>query len=135
MEKNFDSSAILKGVGIDLTLISRYSDMDEERQARFAKFVLSQDELDTYNSAKTKEQKDQRLAVFFCAKEAVSKALGTGFAGVSPRSIIIRSDEKGRPYVSLKDNALKAADELGITGIKVSVSHEGGYVTVMAVAV
>ncbi|NLW69894.1 MAG: holo-ACP synthase [Eubacteriaceae bacterium] len=131
MIKSFDNTVGIRGVGIDMTAISRYTEMPEEKQLRFAKFVLSEDELEKYESSR---KKDQQLAVYFCAKEAVSKALGTGFAGVAPRSIILREDEKGRPFICLRDSALKTAEKLGITAIHVSVTHETGTVAVIAIA-
>ena len=64
-----------------------------------------------------------RMAGLFAAKEAVSKALGTGFSqGIGPRDIEICHRESGAPYAVLHGAAEKRRKELG-GRIHVSVSH------------
>lgn len=63
------------------------------------------------------------LAVRWAAKEAVSKALGTGFVGVSWREIEILPDHRGKPLVYLSGRAAERARELGLTNWSVSLSH------------
>ena len=62
----------------------------------------------------------------FAAKEAISKALGTGFIGLSPLDIEIREDENGTPYSIVKgrENII----------FHLSISHEKEYSIAMAVA-
>ena len=68
------------------------------------------------------------LAVNFAAKEAASKALGTGFAeGINPLEIEILRNEKGEPKVRLYENAQKAFLEKQGKNIFVSLSHEKEY--------
>ncbi|MBP3886411.1 MAG: holo-ACP synthase [Cellulosilyticum sp.] len=76
----------------------------------------------------------ETLAGFFAAKEAVSKALGTGFRSFGMRDIEIVPNAIGKPEVYLYDNAKKLADELGITTIHVTISHCKAYATAFAVA-
>jgi holo-[acyl-carrier protein] synthase len=72
----------------------------------------------------------------FAAKEAVVKALGTGFSGdVTWRGIEILRRETGAPYVRLSGDVLEFADELGVTGWFVSISHCGELTTASAIAV
>ena len=76
----------------------------------------------------------RRLAGDFAVKEAVSKALGTGFAGFAPSEIEVLRDEYGKPYVKLYDRAAALAEEAGISRIHVSISDISGLVCAFAVA-
>lgn len=72
----------------------------------------------------------------FAGKEAVAKALGTGFAGdITWRGIEILRGEAGAPYVRLSGEVLELARELGITGWLVSISHCGELATASVIAV
>lgn len=74
------------------------------------------------------------VAGLFAAKEAVLKALGTGWSeGMAFRDVEIRSDEKGRPEVVLHGTARVRAESLGATGCRVSISHDGGIAVATAV--
>jgi holo-[acyl-carrier protein] synthase len=68
-----------------------------------------------------------RLAARFAAKEATSKALGTGIGDICWVDIEVRSDERGRPYLVLYDSAVKVAAELGISNWQLSLSHTQDY--------
>jgi holo-[acyl-carrier protein] synthase len=72
----------------------------------------------------------------FAGKEAVVKALGTGFAGeITWRGIEILRRESGAPYVRLSDEVLEFAESLGVTDWFISISHCGEIVTASALAV
>jgi holo-[acyl-carrier protein] synthase len=72
----------------------------------------------------------------FAGKEAVVKALGTGFAGdLTWRGIEILRRENGAPYVRLSDEVLAFAKGLGITDWFISISHCDEIVTASAIAV
>jgi holo-[acyl-carrier protein] synthase len=72
----------------------------------------------------------------FAAKEAVVKALGTGFIGeITWRNIEILRQESGAPGVHLSDEALAFARGLGVTSWFISISHCGGIATASAIAV
>lgn len=74
------------------------------------------------------------LAGYFAAKEAVSKALGTGFNKITPSEIEIVNNALGKPFVNLYGNAKKKAQELGITAVHVSISHTKEHAIALAVA-
>jgi holo-[acyl-carrier protein] synthase len=59
----------------------------------------------------------------FAGKEAVAKALGTGFRGFSPKDIEILRTEVGLPYVVLYGKALEISKQLGVKNIQISISH------------
>lgn len=77
---------------------------------------------------------EKRLAGDFAVKEAVTKALGTGFRGISLQEIECLRDEKGAPYVRLYGRAEALKRELGISRIHVSIADTKDYVTAVAVA-
>ncbi|HVB14004.1 MAG TPA: holo-ACP synthase [Candidatus Dormibacteraeota bacterium] len=65
----------------------------------------------------------ERLAVRFAAKEAATKALGTGLRGISPREIEVVSAPNGRPRLQLHGRAHSRARALGLTSMSVSLTH------------
>jgi holo-[acyl-carrier protein] synthase len=69
----------------------------------------------------------ERLAGRFAAKEAVLKALGTGFgAGVAFTDVAIHRAPGAAPEVRLSGGAAKVAAALGVTAWRLSISHAGG---------
>ncbi len=74
------------------------------------------------------------LAVRFAAKEAVSKALGTGIVGMAWRDIEVVPDPRGKPLVVLHNRAKARAAELGLTAFEISLSHSRDMAIAMVVA-
>lgn len=89
----------------------------ERHGQRFLRKVYTDREI-TYCSGRPSE-----LAARFAAKEAISKALGTGLNGIFWRDMEILSDLLGKPQVILHRNALVRAKELGIIELGVSLAH------------
>lgn len=82
------------------------------------------------------QDKPHRLAARLAAKEAVSKALGTGIGDVSWKEIEIRvNNPRKRPVLILYGAAAKLSEEMGIKEWDVSLSHSREYATAMAVAI
>lgn len=68
----------------------------------------------------------QSAAVMFAAKEAVAKALGTGFGdGIMPGQIEVTHTENGAPGIRLNGRARKRLDEMGGGEVLISLTHEG----------
>lgn len=65
----------------------------------------------------------QSAAGIFAAKEAVSKALGTGFGPISFQEVEIVWDENGKPSVKLTGRALMKLQEMGGKQVLVSITH------------
>jgi holo-[acyl-carrier protein] synthase len=65
----------------------------------------------------------ERLATRFAAKEAASKALGTGLRGISPTEIEVVSADNGQPQLRLHGRARERAETLGIVSMSVSLTH------------
>ncbi|WP_458758583.1 holo-ACP synthase [Afipia sp. TerB] len=77
----------------------------------------------------------ERLAGRFAAKEAVLKALGTGYgAGVSFKDVVVRRNSGCPPEVVLCGGAALAAAAMGIVDWKLSISHAGGMAIASAIA-
>lgn len=77
-------------------------------------------------------KKAESAAGYFAAKEAVVKALGTGFSGINWRDVeIVKVDSK--PIVVLHNRALEIADIKGVKNILISISHCRDYATATAV--
>lgn len=74
-----------------------------------------------------------QLAGNFCVKEAVAKALGTGFSGFEPIDIEVLRDDYGKPEVYLYGGAKKRFDELDCAKIHVSISDIKDLVSAVAV--
>lgn len=73
-------------------------------------------------------------AARFAAKEAIVKALGTGFRGFKWKDIEIVKDKLGKPEVLLHNNAEKVAQESGIEKVMLSISHSRDYAVAQAIA-
>lgn len=70
----------------------------------------------------------------YAAKEAIAKALGTGFSqGVTWRQIEVLRDESGVPMVRLHGAAGERAEQLGISRWMVSLSHTGTHAMASAI--
>ncbi len=65
----------------------------------------------------------QSAAGIFAAKEAVSKALGTGFGPISLQEVEIIWNENGKPSVKLTGRALMKLQEMGGKQVLVSITH------------
>ena len=98
---------MILGIGIDLVDIFRINKILEKYPSQFAKRVLGKRELGTYekilfSSLSSKEKANRFIAKRFAAKEAVSKAFGTGLRGqVSFKAIEVINDKLGKPHVVL----------------------------------
>jgi len=93
------------GTGVDIVEIKRFKNMQEK--TRFMQRVFSVREQD-YLAGKD----IQSMAGLFAVKEAVAKALGTGFRGFFPCDIEILHDKNGRPIVRLHGRAKATANKL-----------------------
>lgn len=109
---------MIKGIGTDIELISRIQ-AAIEKEAFLSRF-FSDNEIEYF---KKRNNAAQSVAGCFCAKEAVSKALGTGFSGFSLRDIEVLHDDLGKPYIKLFNGAQRLFERLGGNSIQVSISH------------
>jgi len=113
--------------GVDIIEIERIQQALERHARRFLRRVYTAGERSKYGD------RVPELAVRFAGKEAVSKVLGTGFAGIAWREIEILNDSRGKPVVSLSGRAQARAIELGIQHIEISLSHSREYAVAFAI--
>ena len=76
---------------------------------------------------------DQSLASHFAAKEALGKALGTGFAGIALKDIMVINHRSGRPEFQVVGTAMEALEKNGANRIHLSLTHEQDYAVAMVV--
>ncbi|MBI2848952.1 MAG: holo-ACP synthase [Chloroflexi bacterium] len=74
------------------------------------------------------------LAARFAAKEAISKALGTGMRGVAWREMEILPDGKGKPLLRLYGRARQRAEAIGLDEFALSLSHSHSLAIAFVVA-
>jgi holo-[acyl-carrier protein] synthase len=109
------------GVGTDIVECLRIAQMIERHGELFISRVYTDHEIE-YCAAR--KAATQHYAGRWAAKEAVLKALGTGWArGLSWRDIEIRNDRHGAPTVVLRAGAREVAEQAGITKVHVTISH------------
>ncbi|MDY7109736.1 MAG: holo-ACP synthase [Planctomycetota bacterium] len=121
------------GHGIDLVEIARIEGMLAEHGARFRQRCFTDAE-QAYAEA-AGGRRAERYAARFAAKEAVLKALGTGWRdGIAWTDIEIVSEPSGRPGVTLGGRCAEIASELGIRRWRISLTHAGGFASASALA-
>lgn len=119
------------GLGIDIVEIARIEAALSRQGQALAERVLLAEELPGFLASK---QPARYLAKRFAAKEAISKALGTGIAkGVGFHSMCVTHDELGAPQVRLLAGAEQRLAQLGGSQCRVSISDERHYVVANAV--
>ncbi|MBE6357361.1 MAG: holo-ACP synthase [Lentisphaerae bacterium] len=113
------------GLGTDIVEISRLQAVLSRFDCRFRERVYTVDELVL---ADTKSGHIPYFAGRWAAKEAAAKALGCGIGeNCAFTDIEILNDEAGRPVLTFSGSAKEFADKLGVTDIKLSISHENSY--------
>jgi holo-[acyl-carrier protein] synthase len=119
-------------IGIDLVDIARFSRIAAHPAGR--RLVFTAAELSRADALGGR-RRGEYLAGRFCAKEAVAKALGRGLGqGLVWRDIEVVGDAHGAPIVTVHGGALAIATRERIERIEVSLSHQGGMVICVAVA-
>jgi holo-[acyl-carrier protein] synthase len=119
------------GIGIDVIENSRIADAIRRHGERFLQKVFHRAEVDYCRSMK---EASPHFAARFAAKEAVAKALGTGFSGpVNWKDIEVRRKANGEPFVVLHAGAAEMAERIGISEILISMSHTQDYAVAQAV--
>ncbi len=118
---------------MDLVETARIERVLRSRGAeRFISRVFSPEEISVCRQA---ARPAECFAARFAAKEAVAKALGTGFSrGISPGGILVRGGERTRPRIELAGKALELAGSLLLTSIHVSLTHTSTAACAFAVA-
>ena len=111
------------GIGTDIIEISRIKDGIEKYRSFLEKIFCAEE----IKYIKSKATPYQTAAGYFCAKEAVSKALGTGFRGIGHKDIYVFNDEKGKPCVKV--------EKYPKISFMLTISHCNDYATATAIAI
>jgi holo-[acyl-carrier protein] synthase len=104
-------------VGIDIIEIARIQRTYDDFGERFLHRVFTERERDRYRG------RVNELAARFAAKEATSKALGTGIVGIRWREMEVLPNRRGKPVLILHGRAAERARTLGLTDFSVSLTH------------
>jgi holo-[acyl-carrier protein] synthase len=119
------------GIGTDILRVDRIEATYARFGQHFVDRLLMPDEQQLF--AKTK-QPVRFLAMRFAAKEAIVKAMGTGFAnGMWLRDSGVMPNRLGRPEIIFSERGQRKCTDLGVSGGHLTLSDEAGLVVAIAV--
>ncbi|MDP2234249.1 MAG: holo-ACP synthase [Actinomycetota bacterium] len=121
----------ITGLGVDIVEIDRMK-RALERHPRLKERLFSAEER---SYADKRNRPEIHYALRFAAKEAVLKALGTGFAGVAFTDVEVARDANGRPVPILHGRAAALAKERGVIEMHLSLSFTHTTAVASAVAI
>lgn len=124
-------SQTITGLGVDIVEIDRMRDA-LARRPRMKERLFSEEER-AYCDKRNKPE--IHYAMRFAAKEAVLKALGTGFSGMRFRDVEVIRDESGRPTPRLSGRAAEVAEAAGVVEMHLSLSFTHANAVASAVAI
>ena len=104
-------------VGIDIIEIARIQRALDDFGERFLRRIYTEREREWYRG------RVNELAARFAAKEATSKALGTGIVGIRWQEMEVLPNRRGKPVLILHGRAAERARQLGLTSFSVSLTH------------
>jgi len=121
------------GIGTDITECLRIAQMIERHGELFIDRVYTPEET---GYCRSRKQATQHFAGRWAAKEAVLKALGTGWRrGITWHDVEVRNEAGGQPVIVLTGGAREVARQLGIALVHISISHSRSHAVAFAVAV
>jgi holo-[acyl-carrier protein] synthase len=122
---------VITGLGVDIVEIDRMR-IALERHPGIKERLFSAEER-AY--CEKRSRPEVHYALRFAAKEAVLKALGTGFAGMRFTDVEVIRENSGRPVPRLSGKAAERAEELGIVEMHLSLSFTRSTAVASAVAI
>jgi holo-[acyl-carrier protein] synthase len=119
------------GIGVDLVECARIEHSLERFGERFLHRVFTEGEIAYSQSMKFPAR---HLAARFAAKEALSKAFGTGIGkAMGWKDIDVHKKPSGEPFVVLGGNAKQLASERGVAKVWITLSHTDHHAMAMIV--
>ena len=116
---------MIYGIGVDLCSIRRVQNIKDLN--KFANKILTSDEIKYLDTLDQKNSVNY-LAKQFAAKEALSKALGTGLIGdVKLNLIEIDRDQSGKPYIKMNDHMKTLLSKIGVNSTFVSLADDSDF--------
>jgi holo-[acyl-carrier protein] synthase len=117
----FTVSVMIVGTGVDITEVPRIASTIQRFGERFVKRVFTEREI---RYCESKQNKTERYAARFAAKEAALKAIGTGWRrGITWRDVEVTREPSGRPTLAFHGIAAEFASKLGVRRVHISLSH------------
>ena len=125
---------MIKGVGSDFLEKSRIENVFLKFGHKFVNKILSKKESYEFNQKSNLTKKVSYLSNNFACKEAVSKALGSGFSqGVLIKDIEILRSAEGAPYTNLTGEAGRLAKERGMEKFHLTITDTNDYSLAFAI--
>lgn len=115
------------GTGVDLQHNSRFIKLVTADDENFFARVFTVQEREYCNQFKLVRARAERYSARFAAKEALVKALGTGFRKISFHEIEVEKDALGKPYFNVSGQVQELVKKKGIDDIHLSLSHSDDY--------
>lgn len=121
------------GIGTDIVECLRIAQIIERHGELFINRVYTDHEI---RYCRSRKAATQHFAGRWAAKEAVLKAMGTGWRrGISWRDVEVRNVPSGKPVISLRGGARSVVEQSGIREMLISISHCRSHATAYAVAI
>lgn len=114
---------MILGVGIDVVDIERFEHRLESTPGLLERLFTEEE----------RELRPRSLAARFAAKEALAKALGAPVGLRWTDATVVRAGD-GRPHLRVQGSVRARADELGVTSLHVSLSHDAGIASAVVIA-
>ena len=119
------------GVGTDILKVERVAGAYERFGERFVRHLLMPEELQDFRLARNPVR---FLGMRFAAKEAIVKALGTGFAnGMWLRDAGVVQDPRGKPEIIFSPRGAEVCRNFGVGGGHITLSDEAGLIVAVAI--
>ncbi|AYE34153.1 holo-ACP synthase [Clostridium septicum] len=116
------------GIGTDIIEIERI-ERAVNKTKNFLEKIFTEKEIKLFQS---KNMRAEVMAGNFAAKEAISKAIGTGIRGFSLKDIEILRDELGKPIATLNENIVKI---LGVNSFRLNITISHNNTSAIAFAI
>ncbi len=120
---------MIAGIGTDIIEIERI----KKTIMQNPRFIIKNFTINEQEYFQQRKKTYETIAGNFAAKEAISKALGTGFRGFGLIDIEVTRNELGAPIVALHGTAKQIASKKNINKIWVSISHCKEYATAYSI--
>lgn len=120
------------GIGVDIVEIDRMESALQKTPSFAEKMFTDEERAYCEGTARPAVH----YAARFAAREAVLKALGTGFSqGIGRKDVSVSRDAQGRPIAVLSGRAAEIAEEQGIVEVALSLSHTAGLAVANAMTI
>lgn len=122
---------MIYGIGTDLVRLERFEQMFMRHGERLVRHLLMTEEIELFRAS---AQPARFFAMHWAAKEAIVKALGTGFAqGIWLRDTGYMPNDKGKPEIIWSTQGRSVCTRLGVGEGHLTLTDDQGLIVAMAV--